>query len=141
MQSGTTSRLAASSTPMALLRSTLLDRARVPHAFPERDVGDADLFAALGASGVIRVKQVHGARVVDAREPPGAEGDALVARASEGRLAVGVCVADCVPVLLADEAAGDVAAIHAGWRGVVAGVVRAAVERLAGRRPVAAIGP
>ena len=54
-------------------------------------------------------------------------------------------VADCVPVLVADEASGDVAAIHAGWRGVAGGVVRAGVERLAagrsGARLVAAIGP
>jgi YfiH family protein len=50
-----------------------------------------------------------------------------------------------VPVLVADEASGDVAAIHAGWRGVAGGVVRAGVERLAagrrGARLIAAIGP
>jgi hypothetical protein len=51
-------------------------------------------------------------------------------------------VADCVPILLADEASGAVAAIHAGWRGVTRGVVKAAVERLGARgRLVAAIGP
>jgi YfiH family protein len=56
-------------------------------------------------------------------------------------------VADCVPVLVADEASGDVAAIHAGWRGVAGGVVQSGVERLSGDRLrngaalVAAIGP
>jgi copper oxidase (laccase) domain-containing protein len=44
-------------------------------------------------------------------------------------------------VLVADEASGAVAAIHAGWRGVVGGVVRAGVELLAGQRLAAAIGP
>jgi YfiH family protein len=46
-----------------------------------------------------------------------------------------------VPVLVASVASGDVAAIHAGWRGVVAGIVRAGVERFGARDLVAAIGP
>jgi YfiH family protein len=58
---------------------------------------------------------------------------------------VGVRVADCVPVLVGDEETGSVAALHAGWRGVVAGVVPAGVQRLLDGRPpralVAAIGP
>ena len=62
-------------------------------------------------------------------------------RAGEGALAVGVRVADCVPILVGDEETGDVAAIHAGWRGVEAGIVRAAMDALRGRSPVAAIGP
>jgi YfiH family protein len=91
---------------------------------------------------VIQVKQVHGARAVLASAAEGQEADAVVAR--EAGAAVGVRVADCVPVLVADEASGHVAAIHAGWRGVVGGVVRAGVELLAGQRLVslvAAIGP
>ena len=52
-------------------------------------------------------------------------------------------VADCIPLLLFHERTGGVAAVHAGWRGVVAGVVRAGVETLGGDRAsmVAAIGP
>jgi copper oxidase (laccase) domain-containing protein len=46
-----------------------------------------------------------------------------------------------VPVLVADPASGRAGAIHAGWRGVVSGVVRAGVELLGGRDVVAAIGP
>ena len=45
--------------------------------------------------------------------------------------ALGVFVADCVPVLLADPRTGACAAVHAGWRGVVAGVVTSAVQALA----------
>ncbi|HYQ14395.1 MAG TPA: polyphenol oxidase family protein [Polyangiaceae bacterium] len=72
------------------------------------------------------------------------EGDAL--GGSQPHRAYGVRSADCVPILLADEASGAVMAIHAGWRGVVAGVVEAGVTCL--RRNVggdgellAAIGP
>jgi len=61
-------------------------------------------------------------------------------------LALGVLTADCVPVLLADGAAGIVAAAHAGWRGAKAGIVAAVVERMcalgASRDSIAAaLGP
>jgi polyphenol oxidase len=75
--------------------------------------------------------QVHGADVVviDEPWPAGApEVDALVTR-SRG-LVLAVLVADCVPVLLADPAAGVVAVVHAGRPGLVAGVVPATVAAM-----------
>jgi hypothetical protein len=100
-------------------------------------------------AAIVQVKQVHGADAIDAAlAGPDRSADALVARAGVGAVAVGVRVADCVPLLVGDEVTGDVAAIHAGWRGIVAGVVRAGVERLGAggsrsgsMRLVAAIGP
>ena len=93
------------------------------------------------------VRQVHGAVVLRARDlAPGAEADALWAARADGPILVGVLTADCVPVLLADDAAERVAAVHSGWRGTVAGVVPQAVAALvaAGAAPErlrAAIGP
>jgi YfiH family protein len=93
-----------------------------------------------------QVTQVHGARVVDARtlRDAGAreEADALVlgAGGDAGARAIGVRVADCVPILVGSRARG-VAAIHAGWRGVVSGVVGAALGALKADDAVAAIGP
>jgi polyphenol oxidase len=124
---------------VTILTSAILAKAGFLHGFPTRDTADAALLAALTSPTVIQVKQVHGARAVLAAEAAGREGDALVARAGDG--AVGVRVADCVPVLVADPASGAVAAIHAGWRGVVGGVLGAGVGLLGGKDLVAAIGP
>jgi YfiH family protein len=122
-----------------VLRSALLARAGFAHGFPTRDVPDAELLAALGARSIVQVKQVHGASALEAGRASGAEADALVGRGAGE--AVGVRVADCVPVLVGDVASGQVAAIHAGWRGVALGVVGAGVRLLAGHDLVAAIGP
>lgn len=87
--------------------------------------------------------QVHGAQVVRVTEPgqhAGAEADAAVTAVPGAALAV--TTADCVPiVLLAAEAVG---VVHAGWRGLLGGVVGAAVASLAdeGHLPTrAVIGP
>jgi hypothetical protein len=76
-------------------------------------------------------QQVHGDRVVVAGEAtPATEADALWT--SERGRAVGVRTADCVPILLEDRRTGAVAAVHAGWRGVIAEIVVKAVSALAG---------
>lgn len=96
----------------------------------------------VGCTGLALVRQVHGRDVALLRdiadEPPAA--DAIVT--DQAGLAIAVQVADCVPVLLADLAGGRVAAVHAGWRGVVADVVGAAIEELTPRGAVHAwVGP
>ena len=98
---------------------------------------------------VSMARQVHGAAVVRADEPvrPGLftgaltgwpEGDAL---ASDGvAVPLLVLAADCVPVLLWRADGSAVGAAHAGWRGLLAGVIGAAAAAL-GRPGGAAIGP
>jgi len=95
------------------------------------------------------LKQVHGARVVEAHSAAGGgrsasgepEADASVARAP-GAVCV-VKAADCLPVLLADEAGTVVGAAHAGWRGLAAGVLEATVDamRAPGSALIAWLGP
>lgn len=75
------------------------------------------------------LNQVHGTVVVDAATAsclPSAD-------ASFARVKGAVCVtmtADCLPVLLCDEAGTAVAAVHAGWRGLCDGVIEAAVAAM-----------
>ena len=72
------------------------------------------------------LRQVHGVAVVDADAAAGeTEADAAVAR-NAGRVCA-VLTADCLPLLLCDQAGTVVAAVHAGWRGLCAGVIEAAV--------------
>jgi YfiH family protein len=74
--------------------------------------------------------QVHGRQVavVDGPLPAPPRADALVT--TRRGLVLAVLVADCVPLLLADSKRGVVAGVHVGRRGLVAGVVPAAVAAL-----------
>jgi YfiH family protein len=92
------------------------------------------LVRAAGGARLYAATQVHGARVVEVRpdaDPSvvrAEEADALYAFASG--LALTIYTADCVAVLVADPRTGAFGAAHAGWRGVVAGVVPALVQSL-----------
>jgi polyphenol oxidase len=85
--------------------------------------------------------QVHGARVVDAASAASEKADAAIARA-RGIVCV-VKIADCMPVLFADEAGTVVGAAHAGWRGLAAGVLEATIDAMGGapERLYAWMGP
>jgi len=92
------------------------------------------LWLASGARAMYAVSQVHGTRVVQVAA--GDDSDVVRREEADGLcsagagLGVSVHVADCVPVLLADPRTGACAALHAGWRGTVAGVAGAGVEAL-----------
>lgn len=152
-----------------LYRSQQLAQLGVPHAFSTRiggvkesprstlDFGSPTtaqsslelLRQAIGANDwpAAKVRQVHGADVcaiTSANAALAMDGDALVTR--EAGVLLLVRVADCVPVLVARQNGnGDieaVGAIHAGWRGLIAGVIPNAVAVLQNPdRLLAAIGP
>lgn len=118
------------------------DRVRVNHARFASAVG-------FEAGALFEVSQVHGRRV---REVVAGEAVAQVRREeadglyARGGAAIGVRVADCVPVLMADPRTGLAAAVHSGWRGTEADIVGEALSRLvaAGARAAdvcVAIGP
>jgi YfiH family protein len=79
------------------------------------------------------ISQVHGRDICEARAGEiftnGNEADGLIT--ADASRVLGVKYADCVPILLASGDGCVVAAIHAGWRGVLLGIVPAAVVRLA----------
>lgn len=103
--------------------------------------------AALGVSNRERcsVHQAHGPNVVRVNEGASHDrrikADALVSRDASRILSVRI--ADCIPVLLASRDGRVVGAVHAGWRGVVTGVVAGAIREMEvpGSELAAAIGP
>ena len=112
-----------------VIRSKLLEAV---HGFPTRDeASDRKL---------ICVNQVHGNRVVEAREAP-TDADALWTQ--EPGVALGIKTADCVPLLLEDPVKRRVAAVHAGWRGAIAEIPLEGLKALStdAKQVRAAIGP
>lgn len=87
----------------------------------------------VGAPNLLGLHQVHGTTVIAVETPwhagQGPAADALVTNCPG--LALGVITADCAPVLLHDAQAGVIGAVHAGWRGAVAGVLEAAITSMA----------
>jgi YfiH family protein len=137
----------------------------IAHGFFGRAAGDCGLGSgqrpaiaavnrALAAESILpgaplaTLYQIHSPRAVivteAVRDDDRPRADAIVT--ATPRLVLGIVTADCAPVLLADPQAGVVAAVHAGWRGAVAGVTDqaiAAMLSLGARvdRIAAAIGP
>ena len=114
---------------LGLWRDTSLTRREAYERFCEA--------IAVDAHTLVVMPQIHSAevRVVDRTmgghgiyTPPVFECDALVT--DSAGTALGVRVADCVPILLADPGAKVIAAVHAGWRGTVGDIVGKAVRKM-----------
>ena len=101
--------------------------------------------ALVGGGDPCWLEQVHGTRVVDAAasspgDPP-ERADASFA--CDKGVVCAVMTADCLPVLFCDDAGSVVAAAHAGWRGLLAGVLEATVAAMGVAAPtlLAYLGP
>ncbi|MEK7830730.1 MAG: peptidoglycan editing factor PgeF [Acidobacteriota bacterium] len=99
---------------------------------------------------MVTAKQIHSADVRSVADAEDAltearPGDALTANVEKVLLAIQT--ADCMPILIVDERTRAFAAVHAGWRGTLAGIVARTIERMQqeyGSRPEdlhAALGP
>lgn len=120
------------------MRHEILDDAGVRHGFGTR--------RSVPPPRVIRPRQVHGVRVAEVRDRGAEPGEADAIVSADRGCPVGIVTADCVPVLAAARDGSAVAAIHAGWRGLAAGVVEAGIDVLRGRaasgaRLLAVVGP
>lgn len=90
------------------------------------------------AAKVYRAKQVHGKQVLSPNDfPSGGLEDAVDSRPEADAVitlkplqATWVCTADCTPLLIADETTGQVAAVHAGWRGTALRIVPETIQRM-----------
>jgi len=105
----------------------------------------AIVFQALGIPdpGPVRVRQVHGTRIVTPGEAP-VEADGLLVRAGDPWVAISA--ADCAPVALAARDGSHAALLHSGWRSTRGKIAAAGVRLLAQRgvpasEIVASIGP
>jgi YfiH family protein len=124
-----------------------------PGPFTTEDVRDALVRAGEEPVDLTAARQVHGATVLGPEGLPldpthGDDlpvGDALVSASAD--LVLTIRTADCAPILLVAPRARAVAAVHAGWRGTVAGVIESALSALAARygatadEVLAAVGP
>ena len=108
--------------------------ARVRALVTTRDMGDMagegrSALNGLVPSAPVWLTQVHGVAVSEIDSSNRAlKADAAISRRTGNVCAIGA--ADCMPVLLTDEAGSVVAAAHAGWRGLSGGVIEAAVRAM-----------
>lgn len=153
------------------LTSELLSKYNVPHAFFTREGGvssngftslncnklskdskesiEQNLAIATSALGftadqLYQLKQIHSDFAHEAEEGESKKGDAIYTN-DQNKL-VSVYTADCIPILLYASDINFVAAIHAGWRGALSGIIQSLISKLIekGSAPInmiAAIGP
>lgn len=85
----------------------------------------------LSLKHILWLKQVHGCRLIDAATQPAAESEADASLSHKPGVACAILTADCLPVLFARKDGSAVAAAHAGWRGLAAGILSATARSLA----------
>jgi len=117
-----------------IVRSPILsDLKGIVHGFTNRHHSSiyGEIAATFGLKTIFTLSQIHGNKTVmvdsDYKYTNGQiEGDALITDLRS--IGVGVYTADCLPILMASRNSLVCAAVHAGWRGTLAGIVANSVE-------------
>lgn len=102
----------------------------------------AALITALSLSNEpVWLEQTHTNVCVVAEEEPNRKVDAVITRTKE--LPLAIMTADCLPIVLCNKAGTEIAAIHAGWRGLVNGIVENTLAKMhsAPEALIAWVGP
>lgn len=86
------------------------------------------------------LEQVHGNRIVKAEQLTQPE-QADASYSEQAGIVCAVMTADCLPILLSSTEGSKIGAIHAGWRGLLAGVIRHTVKALDATKLIAWLGP
>jgi YfiH family protein len=129
-----------------MLSSPLLDEFdKVMHGFGTRDDRMDDIFRQQWRRRPVQHER-HGTRIAVVDRPNEDCGEADGMLTSQPGLLLSIATADCSPILLARRDGKEVAALHAGWRGALGGIVQRFADLIGerGSRPadwVAAIGP
>jgi len=119
-----------------------LEHHRIKHFFTTRKFSSGEMTPLAGKEMFITINQVHGddIYIVDksiedvtqliktARQT---EGDAIIT--NQKNLGIGVVTADCVPVLIYDPVQSVIAAVHAGWKGTIKGILSKVICQMADR--------
>ena len=88
------------------------------------------------------LKQCHGTDIIDITQPQTQLPQADGALTTQPNFVLAVLTADCLPVFLTDSYGDSVAVVHAGWRGLAAGILEKAVRRFADKQGLMAwLGP
>ncbi|HWO43912.1 MAG TPA: peptidoglycan editing factor PgeF [Candidatus Eisenbacteria bacterium] len=112
------------------------------------NICDAKKMLGLHDARIITMNQVHGDRIIEVTDrhlKEAGEADGLMTRTPDAYL--GILTADCVPILFIAPREKIAAAVHAGWRGTLAGIAARMVSRfgevygVAAERIEAALGP
>ncbi|MDR0677071.1 MAG: peptidoglycan editing factor PgeF [Holosporaceae bacterium] len=84
----------------------------------------------LGVSKLVTLQQAHGRQciVADCKTESGSIADAIVTK--EKDIAIGILTADCAPILFLDEINEVIGAAHAGWRGIMSGIIISTVQTM-----------